>query len=89
MTEESRIPEFLSELETKLDRKAVMFIQPGQEDPLYQRVYHHVGQGKTCEDHDLSKIISQAPHRYTELETHYFLTVSGNSLVKNSDLREC
>jgi nucleoside phosphorylase len=88
MTEESRIPEFLSELETKLNRKASTFIHPGQEDHLYQPDYHHVGQRKTCEDCDPSNIIRRAPREHTEPEIHYGLIASGNSLVKNSDLRE-
>lgn len=66
VAEETRIREFLSEMESKLGRKASSFIRPGQEDHLYQPDYRQVGQVKTCDDCGPLRIIPRAPRKYTE-----------------------
>jgi nucleoside phosphorylase len=88
LTEESQIPKFLSEMETKLGRKASSFIHPDKEDRLYQPEYHHDERAKNCEDCDASKVILRPPCKHIEPEIHYGLIASGNSLVKNSGLRD-
>jgi hypothetical protein len=88
LTEESQIPKFLLEIETKLGRKASSFIHPNKEDCLYQPEYHHDKRAKNCKDCDASKVILRPPRKHIEPEIHYSLITSGNSLVKNSGLRD-
>lgn len=88
LTEESQILQFLSEMEEKLGDKAANFTHPGQEDRLYQTDYDHIGELKTCERCDHMKTVPRAPRKYTEPVVHYGLIGSGNSVVKNSGLRD-
>jgi len=87
LAEESRIPEFLSEMETKLGRRAFNFARPRQ-DRLYEADYYHVEQARTCELCDHSKLVLRAAREYTNPVIHYGLIASGNSVVKNSEIRD-
>jgi nucleoside phosphorylase len=81
--EESKIPEFLSEM-------LADFSYPGAEnDRLYQADYNHVGDSNTCESCDASKVIDR-PRRGTTnaLQIHYGVIASGNQVIKHGVTRD-
>ncbi|KAH8690924.1 hypothetical protein BGW36DRAFT_420317, partial [Talaromyces proteolyticus] len=88
LTEESQIPNFLSEMEKKLGQRAENFACPQQEDRLYQADYHHIGDSKTCEHCDHTKTVQRIPTNRAKPAIHYGLIASGNSVIKDSGLRD-
>jgi nucleoside phosphorylase len=88
MTEGSQILKLLSKIEEKLSHIATNFTHPGQEDRLYQTDYDHIGESKTCERCDHMKTVPRVPRKYHEPVVHYGLIASGNSVVKNSEIRD-
>lgn len=88
LTEESQIPRLLSEMETKLGHKASTFTRPRQEDQLFETDYEHVEQPRQCELCDSTKTVPRAARESNEPIIYYGLIASGNSVVKNSYIRD-
>lgn len=87
LAEESRIPEFLSEMETKLGRKDFIFTRPRQ-DCLYEMGHYHIEQARTCELCDYSRVVPRATREYTNPVIHHGLIASGNTVVNDNDMRD-
>jgi len=87
--EESKIPEFLSEMLVKHPKMQADFSYPGAlNDRLYQADYNHVGDGNTCESCDASKAIDR-PNRGTNApQIHYGVIASGNQVIKHGVTRD-
>lgn len=88
LTEDSRIPEFLSQMTARLGRKRVNFARPGREDRLYQSDYDHIPAAKTCDLCDEKKILPRPLRDNIEPVIHYGLIASGNQVVKDSHIRD-
>jgi nucleoside phosphorylase len=88
LIEESQIPRFLSEMQAKLGHKALNFTHPKQKDRLYHTDYDHIEQAQTCELCNNTKSISQYPRGDERPVIHYGLIVPGNSMIKNSHIRD-
>ena len=84
---QSRIPELLSEMASKLGQNASNFTLHDQEDQLYLSDYQHIIHA-TCELCDKTKVISRPPRTKHEPMVHYGLIASGNQVVKDSHLRD-
>ncbi|KAJ5389767.1 uncharacterized protein N7496_000835 [Penicillium cataractarum] len=88
LTEDSRIVEFVSDLQSKLaPHKATRFTRPPQEDCLFQAEYDHVA-SDTCVDCDRSKLVPRPPREHQEPVIHYGLIGSANQVVKDGRLRD-
>jgi nucleoside phosphorylase len=89
LTEDSRVPEFLSVLLTKNPRSAALFAHPKQEDHLYEADYNHtVPSAAGCQDCDATRIIPRSSRHNSEPVIHYGLIASGNQVVKDSNIRD-
>ncbi|KAJ5823330.1 hypothetical protein N7447_005670 [Penicillium robsamsonii] len=83
LTEDSRIVEFVSNLQAKLAlHKAAKFTRPTQEDSLFQAGYDHVA-SDTCMDCDRSKLFSRPSREHQEPVIHYGPVGSANQVVKD------
>lgn len=85
---ENQMPKFLSEMEKKLGGGAAGFAHPQREDRLYQADYYHIGDSRTCEHCDHTKTVLRAPRHHPYPVVHYGLIASGNSVIKDSGLRD-
>jgi nucleoside phosphorylase len=87
--EESRIPQFLSEVLVKYPKMQTGFSYPGaMNDQLYQADYDHIGDDNTCEACNASKVIDR-PHRGTNTPLiHYGVIASGNQVIKHGLTRD-
>lgn len=83
LTEDSRILEFISNIQVKTPRRAANFARPSQEDCLYQADYEH-GASNTCINCDQSKLILRPSRGHEEPVIHYGLITSANQVVKDS-----
>jgi nucleoside phosphorylase len=88
LIEESQIPRFLSEMQAKLGHKASTFAYPKQKDRLYHTDYDHIEQAQTCELCNNTKTVSRYSHGDKGPIIHYGLIASGNSVIKNSHIRD-
>jgi nucleoside phosphorylase len=88
LTEDSRFPNFLSDITIKLRHKASNFTRPGQDDRLYQANYNHVAAANTCDACDKARIVPRALRDTDEPVIHYGLIASGNQIVKDSSVRD-
>jgi nucleoside phosphorylase len=89
LREESRIPEFLHEMEKNLGpKKALKFTRPLQEDRLFQSTYSHIQGAKTCDFCETAKIVQRTSRETDEPGIHYGLIASGNVVVKDSNFRD-
>ncbi|KAF5243389.1 hypothetical protein FANTH_8211 [Fusarium anthophilum] len=91
MTEESRVPDFLSQLNAKTSKRMKgKFSYPGiLNDRLYQAEYDHVKQGNaTCAECDESKVINREDRGDTDPYFHYGIIASGNQVIKDGKTRE-
>jgi len=88
LIEESQIPRFLSEMQAKLGHKASNFARPKQKDQLYHTDYDHIKQAQMCELCDDTKTVSRHPRGDEGPVIHYGLIASGNSVIKNSHIRD-
>lgn len=87
LTEDSRIVEFISNIQVKTPRRAANFARPSQEDCLYQADYEH-GASNTCIDCDRSKLILRPSRGHEEPVIHYGLIASANQVVKDGRRRD-
>jgi nucleoside phosphorylase len=89
MIEESKIPQFLSDMLDKYPKMQADFSYQGaSNDQLYQVDYDHAGNGNTCESCDASKVIDR-PHRDTNAPLiHYGVIASGNQVIKDGVTRD-
>ena len=88
LIEESQMPKFLSKMQAKLGRKASNFARPKWRDQLYHPDYNHIMQAPTCELCDNTATVSRNPREDEEPVIHYGLIASGNSVIKNSHIRD-
>ncbi|KAF5973507.1 hypothetical protein FBULB1_8253 [Fusarium bulbicola] len=91
MTEESRVPEFISQLNAKTSKRMNgKFSYPGiLNNRLYQAEYDHVKQGNaTCAECDESKVINREDRGDTDPYFHYGIIASGNQVIKDGKTRE-
>ncbi|KAJ5781526.1 uncharacterized protein N7518_010009 [Penicillium psychrosexuale] len=88
LTEDSRVPEFISEIRGKrTPRIAANFARPTKEDLLFQTEYDH-GAFDTCIDCDRSELKPRLPRHHKEPVIHYGLIASANQVVKDGRLRD-
>ncbi|KAF5633005.1 pfs domain protein [Fusarium sp. NRRL 25303] len=91
MTEDSKVPEFLSQLSAKAPKRMKgKFSYPGiLNDRLYQAGYDHVKQGNaTCAECDESKVTNREDRNDTDPYFHYGIIASGNQVIKDGKTRE-
>ncbi|CVL06772.1 uncharacterized protein FMAN_11868 [Fusarium mangiferae] len=91
MTEESRVPEFLSQLSAKAPKRMKgKFSYPGAlHDRLYAAWYDHVKPGNTtCAECDESQVINREDRDDTDPYFHYGIIASGNHVIKDGKTRE-
>lgn len=89
LTEESKITDYLTDIEQKISRKAATFTRPTQKDDLFLSDYHHIEVRSTnCTACDPTRIVSRPPRSNNEPVVHYGLIASGNQVVKDSTLRD-
>ncbi|KAF7171284.1 hypothetical protein CNMCM6106_005681 [Aspergillus hiratsukae] len=87
LTEDSRILEFISNIQVKTPRRAANFARPSQEDFLYQAEYEHRALN-TCVNCDRSKLIPRPSRGHDEPIIHYGLIASANQVVKDGRRRD-
>ncbi|KAF7139716.1 hypothetical protein CNMCM5793_007554 [Aspergillus hiratsukae] len=87
LTEDSRIVEFISNIQVNTPRRAANFARPSQEDCLYQADYEH-GASNTCINCDRSKLILRSSRGHEEPVIHYGLIASANQVVKDGRRRD-
>ncbi|SCO19761.1 uncharacterized protein FFE2_14444 [Fusarium fujikuroi] len=91
MTEESKVPEFLSQLSAKAPKRMKgKFSYPGAlHDQLYAAGYDHVKPGSTtCAECDESQVINREDRDDTDPYFHYGIIASGNQVIKDGKTRE-
>jgi nucleoside phosphorylase len=89
MVEESKIPQFLSEMLVKHPKMQADFSYQGApNDRLYQAEYNHVGDGHTCESCDISKVIDREDRDTNAPFIHYGVIASGNQVIKDGITRD-
>ncbi|KAI1055391.1 hypothetical protein LB506_011370 [Fusarium annulatum] len=91
MTEESKVPEFLSQLSAKAPKRMKgKFSYPGAlHDRLYAAGYDHVKPGSTtCAECDESQVINREDRDDTDPYFHYGIIASGNQVIKDGKTRE-
>lgn len=87
LTEDSQVPEFFSDIQAKIPRRAANFARPSQEDCLYEVDYEH-GISDTCASCDRSRLVSRPSRGHTEPIIHYGLIASGNQVMKDGRRRD-
>ncbi|KAF5973206.1 vegetative incompatibility het-e-1 [Fusarium coicis] len=91
MTEESKVPQFLSQLSAKAPKRMKgKFSYPGAlHDRLYPAGYDHVKpESTTCAECDESRIIAREDRGDTDPYFHYGIIASGNQVIKDGKIRE-
>ncbi|KAF5648992.1 G-protein beta WD-40 repeat-containing protein [Fusarium sp. NRRL 52700] len=91
MIEESKVPEFLSQLSVKSPKRMKgKFSYPGAlHDRLYPAGYEHVKpESATCAECDETKIINREDRGDTDPYFHYGTIASGNQVIKDGKTRE-
>ncbi|KAF5694732.1 G-protein beta WD-40 repeat-containing protein [Fusarium denticulatum] len=91
MTEESKVPEFLSQLSAKTPKRMKgKFSYPGTlHDRLYPAGYDHVKpESTTCAECDESRVIPREDRGDTDPYFHYGIIASGNQVIKDGKTRE-
>ncbi|KAL4937305.1 hypothetical protein BDV06DRAFT_215976 [Aspergillus oleicola] len=87
LTEDSQVPEFLSNIKVKIPGRATKFARPNQEDWLYQADYEH-GVSDTCVDCDQSRLVSRPSRGHNKPVIHYGLIASANQVIKDGRRRD-
>ncbi|KAF4417131.1 Vegetative incompatibility protein HET-E-1 [Colletotrichum fructicola] len=90
MTEDSKIPQYLSELVQKSPKtmKKKFSYQGSSNDCLYQAEYEHIGQDSTCDQCERTHIIQRDARDDTEPVIHYGTIASGNQVIKHGKTRD-
>ncbi|KAF5603864.1 G beta WD-40 repeats containing protein [Fusarium pseudocircinatum] len=91
MTEESKVPKFLSQLSAKTPKRMKgKFTYPGTlHDRLYPAGYDHVKpESTTCAECDESRVITREDRGDTDPYFHYGIIASGNQVIKDGKTRE-
>jgi nucleoside phosphorylase len=88
LIEESQMSKFLREMQAKLGRKASNFARPERQDRLYRTGYDHITQAPTCELCGDTATVSRNLREDEDPVIHYGLIASGNSVIKNSGIRD-
>jgi nucleoside phosphorylase len=89
MVEESRIPQFLSEMLITHPTMLAKFSYQGVlNDQLYKADYDHVGEGNTCESCDVSKVIDRPQRSNNAPLIHYGIIASGNQVIRHGVARD-
>ncbi|KAF4897291.1 Vegetative incompatibility protein HET-E-1 [Colletotrichum fructicola] len=90
MTEDSKIPQYLSELvqkSPKMMRKKFSY-QGSSNDCLYQAEYEHTEQDSTCDQCERRHIIQRDARDDTDPVIHYGIIASGNQVIKHGKTRD-
>ncbi|KAH8660507.1 nucleoside phosphorylase domain-containing protein [Xylariales sp. PMI_506] len=89
MTEESKIPQYLSKLMQKSPKimKRKFSHQGSSNDHLFQAEYDHAGQDSVCDQCDRAQIIKRDVRDNTEPVIHYGTIASGNQVIKHGNTR--
>ncbi|KAE9566302.1 Vegetative incompatibility protein [Colletotrichum fructicola] len=90
MTEDSKIPQYLSELVQKSPKmmKKKFSYQGSSNDCLYQAEYEHIEQYSTCDQCERTQIIQRDARDDTDPVIHYGTIASGNQVIKHGKTRD-
>ncbi|KAF6815038.1 g-protein beta wd-40 repeats containing [Colletotrichum musicola] len=90
MAEDSRIPQYLSELVQKSPKrmKKKFIYQGSSNDCLYQPEYEHIGQDLSYDQCDHTHTVQRDTRDDTEPVIHYGTITSGNQVVKHGTTRD-
>ncbi|KAF6793373.1 g-protein beta wd-40 repeats containing [Colletotrichum sojae] len=89
LTEDSRIPQFLSELVIKYPKmKKKSAYQGISNDCLFQAEYDHVDLDSTCGQCDCTQTIQRDAREDTDPFIHYGTIASGNQVIKHGKTRD-
>jgi nucleoside phosphorylase len=89
LTEESRVMDFLVQIERKIPKRASNFARPTRGDHLYLVDYDHVNiNSKNCDGCNVIKIVPRRSRNHIEPIVHYGLIASANKVMKDSRLRD-
>ncbi|KAE9568203.1 hypothetical protein CGMCC3_g15668 [Colletotrichum fructicola] len=90
MTEDSKIPQYLSELVQKSPKrmKKKFSYQGSSNDCLYQAEYEHTEQDSTCDQCERTHIIQRDARDDTDPVIHYGTIASGNQVIKHGKTRD-
>ncbi|ETS77358.1 hypothetical protein PFICI_11232 [Pestalotiopsis fici W106-1] len=90
MIEESRIPQFLDDLVTKVPKKAKkkFSYQGAIHDCLYLAEYDHIDAGSTCEECDRTRTVQRDERDDTDPVIYYGTIASGNQVIKHGTTRD-
>ncbi|KAK2765802.1 g-protein beta wd-40 repeats containing [Colletotrichum kahawae] len=90
MTEDSKIPQYLSELIQKSPKmmKKKFSYQGSSNDCLYQAEYEHTKQDSTCDQCERTHTIRRDARDDTDPVIHYGTIASGNQVIKHGKTRD-
>ncbi|KAI9172737.1 Vegetative incompatibility protein [Paramyrothecium foliicola] len=90
LTEESRIPQFLTEFVTKIPprTKKKFSYQGVSNDCLYLADYDHSDPDLSCDQCDQAQTVSRSQRDDTDPVIHYGTIVSGNQVMKHAKTRD-
>ncbi|KAF7162442.1 hypothetical protein CNMCM5623_007733 [Aspergillus felis] len=89
MMDNSRIPEYLSEMVARYPSLSTAFTHPGQQqDQLFEAQYEHTDGEATCDLCDPSWLVARPPRARSDPVIHYGLIASGNSVIKSGKFRD-
>ncbi|KAK0368490.1 g-protein beta wd-40 repeats containing [Colletotrichum limetticola] len=90
MTEDSKIPQYLSELVQKIPKrmKAKFSYQGSSNDCLFKAEYDHIDQDSTCDQCDDRQTVPRHARDDTEPLIHYGTIASGNQVIKHGKTRD-
>lgn len=89
MLGDSRIPEYLSEIEARHPNLSTEFTHRGQQqDQLFEAQYNHIDNATTCDFCDPSWLVARPPRDRKDPVIHYGLIASSNMVIKSGELRD-
>lgn len=85
----SRIPEYISEMVARHPRLSTKFTHHGQlQDQLFEAQYEHIDGEATCDLCDPSRLVARPPRAEKDPVIHYGLIASGDMVLKSGEFRD-
>ena len=89
MVETSRIPKYLAEMIATYPRMRAEFTYRGQEqDRLFDAASDHRGLETSCDNCELSRLVTRSARERRDPVIHYGLIASGNQVIKHGGTRD-